>query len=76
MSMIDPRLGEYEVLANFAAMVKRSPRTVYRWINREKDPLPHLPFGRDTLIPIPLAREWMERSIVQPNRSGRRARAA
>jgi hypothetical protein len=66
MTSIDPRLGEYASPEEFGKMIGRSRRTVTRMMARPNG-LPYLPFGNETLIPIPLARDWMAAGIKRPN---------
>ena len=66
MSQIDPALGNYIPIEEFAAMVGKCRRTVSRWIARP-DGLPHLPLGNETHIPITEAREWLAARIKRPN---------
>jgi hypothetical protein len=65
-SKIDPRLGDYEPLVEFAKMVRRSPRTVSRWI-AQPDGLPHMRLGPETHIPVDEGREWLAKKITRHN---------
>jgi len=59
-SPIDPRLGEYVPIEDFAKMVNRSRRTVSKMI-AQADGLPHLRFGPETHI------AWLAKRIQRRN---------
>jgi hypothetical protein len=63
---LDPRLGEFVSVADFAKMIGKSKRTVSRLIH-QPDGLPHLPFGNAMLISIPDAKAWFAGRTMQPN---------
>jgi hypothetical protein len=63
---LDPRLGEYAPIEDFAKMINRSRRTVSKMI-AQPDGLPHLRFGPETHIPIAEAREWLAKRIRRRN---------
>jgi len=65
-SPIDPRLGEYVPIEDFAKMVNRSRRTVSKMI-AQADGLPHLRFGPETHIPLEEARAWLAKRIQRRN---------
>jgi hypothetical protein len=66
-------LDDFDDIDPFAKKVKRSPRTVRRWLN-QPDGLPYARIGNRILIHIPTAREWIFSHMRKPNR--RRAPAA
>lgn len=66
MPAIDPTLGDFVTRDEFAAMLRRSPRTVSRWLAQPRG-LPHLVLGNRVLISVPDARAWLAGQIRQPN---------
>jgi hypothetical protein len=67
-------LSDYTEVDVFAAEVKRSPRTVIRWMDQPNG-LPFTKLGSRRLIHIPSARTWMLGRIRRPNPRRRSARA-
>jgi hypothetical protein len=67
-------LTDYAEVEAFAAEVKRSPRTVIRWMDAPSG-LPYAKLGNRRLIHLPSAREWMLGRIRRPNPRRRSARA-
>jgi hypothetical protein len=70
-------LDDYIDLREFAADVKRHPRSVYRWIVVYG--LPYARVGSRTMIHLPSARRWLESRILKTRRvrqNGRRTRRA
>jgi hypothetical protein len=59
-------LQDFLDLEPFAAEVKRSPRTVRRWLD-EPNGLPYTRIGNRILIHVPTAREWMMRRMRNRN---------
>jgi hypothetical protein len=59
-------LADYAELEPFAAVVKRNPRTVVRWMN-EPNGLPFAKIGNRRLIHIPTARAWLLSRVRKPN---------
>jgi hypothetical protein len=55
---LDPRLGDYVHIEEFARMVNKTRRTITRWMGRP-DGLPFLKLGRETHIPLDSARQWI-----------------
>jgi hypothetical protein len=74
VTLLQNILVEYVEIEPFAAEVKRSPRTVIRWMD-EPNGLPYTKLGNRRLIHIPSARAWLLGRIRRPNprRSGARA---
>jgi hypothetical protein len=64
-------LEGYVSVAQVAADFKRSPRTVLRWMD-QADGLPYVKVGRERLIHIETARQWMLSRVRQPNPTARR----
>ena len=69
---IDPRLGDYAPINEFAEMISRTRRTVSKMI-KEVDGLPHVRHGMETYIPIPEAKEWLARRVRRHNPTRRGA---
>jgi hypothetical protein len=69
---IDPRLGDYVPIEDFAKMVNRSRRTVSKMI-AQANGLPHLRFGPETHIPLAEAKEWFAKRITRQNPKRERA---
>jgi hypothetical protein len=67
-------LADYVEIEAFAAEVRRSPRTVIRWMD-EPNGLPFTKLGSRRLIHLPSAREWMLSRIRRRNPRRRAARA-
>jgi hypothetical protein len=67
-------LTDYAEVEAFAAEVKRSPRTVIRWMD-EPNGLPYTKLGNRRLIHIPSARAWMLSRVRRRNPRRRTARA-
>jgi hypothetical protein len=63
---LDPRLGDYVPIEQFAKMVNRSRRTVSKMI-AQPDGLPHLRFGPETHIPLEAARDWLAKRVRRRN---------
>ena len=57
---------DWVVLDDFAAQVKRHPRTVRRWM-AEADGFPFSVMGNITAISIPLAKNWLLKRSQQKN---------
>ena len=51
-------LADYIDIEPFAKEVKRSPRTVLRWMD-EPDGLPYARIGNRRIIHVPTARDWI-----------------
>jgi hypothetical protein len=74
---IDPILGNYLPIEEFAKLVHKDRRTITRW-HSEPNGLPYLRLGRETLIPVDRARDWLESRIhantgqPRPRSRGRR----
>ena len=67
-------LADYVEIEAFAAEVKRTPRTVIRWMD-EPNGLPFTKLGSRRLIHLPSAREWMLSRIRRRNPRRRTPRA-
>jgi hypothetical protein len=67
-------LADYVEIEAFAAEVKRTPRTVIRWMD-EPNGLPFTKLDSRRLIHLPSAREWMLSRIRRRNPRRRVARA-
>ena len=65
-------LDDYIDIEPFAKEVKRSPRTVLRWMD-EPDGLPYCRIGNRRIIHVPTARDWIFGRMR--NRSVRRRKA-
>jgi hypothetical protein len=59
-------LDDFLDLPEFAAEVKKHPRTVRRWMN-EPNGLPYTWLGNQLFIHVPTAREWMLSRMHRPN---------
>jgi hypothetical protein len=70
-------LQDFVELEPLAAQVKRTTRTVRRWID-EPDGLPYTRIGSRILIHMPTAREWLLNRVRQrnPRRRSGNARGA
>ena len=66
--------AEYAEIDTFADEVKRTPRTVIRWMD-EPNGLPFTKLGGRRLIHLPSARTWLLARIRRPNPRRRNARA-
>ena len=58
-------LNDFIHANDFAAQVKRHPRTVRRWMNQPVG-LPYTPIGNQNLIHVPTARDWLLRNMRNP----------
>ena len=65
-------LDDYIDIEPFAKEVRRSPRTVLRWMD-ESDGLPYSRIGNRRIIHVPTARDWIFGRMR--NRSVRRRKA-
>ena len=65
-------LAEFVDVPQFAADVRKDPRTVYRWM--ERNGLPFAQVGGTRLIHLPSARLWIMRQMkhLNPERRSRR----
>ena len=63
---------DYLSLEDFAAEVKRDPRTVRYWLNQPNG-LPYTKLGNKILIHIPTAREWLFARMRRPTRRSTRS---
>jgi hypothetical protein len=63
---LDPRLGDFIPITEFARMVNRSRRTVSKMIAMP-DGLPHLRFGPETHIPLEEAKQWLAKRVCRRN---------
>ena len=59
-------LQEFMPISEFAASLGKNPRTLRRWMS-EPDGLPYTRLGRDRLIHIPTARDWLRTRMIHPN---------
>lgn len=59
-------LQDYCDVIEFAADIKKTPRTVDRWCTQPNG-LPFAWFGHKRLIHIPSAREWLLARVRKPN---------
>ena len=60
-------LDDYVELEDFAAEVKRTPRTIDGW-TKQPDGLPYVQYGYLKLLHVPTAREWLLNRMQQPNK--------
>jgi hypothetical protein len=66
-------LEGYCSVAQIAEDFKRKPRTIFRWMD-QADGLPYAKIGRERLIHIESAKEWMLSRMRRPNSTARRRR--
>jgi hypothetical protein len=66
-------LEGYVSVAQIADDFKRKPRTILRWMD-QTDGLPYVKLGRERLIHIETARQWMLGRLHRPNSTARRRR--
>jgi hypothetical protein len=59
-------LDDFLGLPEFAAEVKRHPRSVRRWMNQANG-LPYTWLGNQVIIHVPTAREWLLSRMRRPN---------
>jgi hypothetical protein len=64
-------LEDFLDLDPFAAEVKRTPRTVRRWLDQQNG-LPYTRMGNRILIHVPTARDWLLRRMRNVPRRVRR----
>jgi hypothetical protein len=68
-------LEGYVGVAQFAADFDKHPRTIHRWME-QTDGLPYVKIGRDRLIHIATAQQWIFDRMQRPNPThGRKAGA-
>jgi hypothetical protein len=59
-------LEGYVGVAQVAADFKKHPRTIHRWMDQPNG-LPYVKVGRDRLIHIETARQWIFDQMRRPN---------
>ena len=58
---IEPRLGDYVHVSEFACMVGKTRRTMSRWMSFHS--LPYIKIGRETHVPVEAARDWLANRV-------------
>ena len=66
-------LADFVDVAQFAADLRKDPRTIYRWMNQENG-LPFAKVGGQRLIHLPSAKIWIMAQMRQLNPEYRRRR--
>jgi hypothetical protein len=65
-------LEGYCSVAQIADDFKRKPRTILRWMD-EADGLPYVKVGRERLVHVATAKQWIFDRMRRPNPTRRRA---